>query len=262
MRTKADVLGIWNDYIAMYKHMGDNISKWLDEKHPLPFNELWEVFGDTTDSEIRGHYLLWVRYKRNRLFDIADKNGLFLHIDDDHYQIELRELTQGVSLDGFIPAMGLWCIRGVLQSYLPKSVHIDEINFEEILDAKFNESDYDDLYKSITESIDMLHYRLKDESITKTVAEINELVDSMTDDCAKFMEAVYKSKFDEAIRLLEDLKDDFDYEEDVSLIYNFLACGDFNRWYYGGIHGFYVRGTSILNIVGYVEALKNRERLD
>ena len=58
---------------------------------------------------------------------------------------------------------------------------------------------------------------------------------------------------------LQDLKDDSDYAESVALVYNFLASGDFNRWYHSGIHR---RGNSILNIVGYVEALKNRERLD
>lgn len=43
MRTKDDVLGIWHDYIDTYKHIKDNIGKWLDEKHLLPFNELWDV---------------------------------------------------------------------------------------------------------------------------------------------------------------------------------------------------------------------------
>ena len=80
-----------------------------------------------------------------------------------------------------------------------------------------------------------------------------------TDDCAKFVEPAYKWKFDEAIRLIQDLKDDASYSESVALLYKFLANGDFNRWYHGGIHG---RVNSILNIVGYVEALKNRERLD
>lgn len=80
-----------------------------------------------------------------------------------------------------------------------------------------------------------------------------------TDDCAKFVEPAYKWKFDEAIRLIQDLKDDSDYAEGAALVYNFLADGDFNSWYYGGIHGC---GNSILSIVGYVEALKNRERLD
>ena len=37
MKTKDDVLRIWNDYIDTYKHIKDNIGKWLDEKHPLPF---------------------------------------------------------------------------------------------------------------------------------------------------------------------------------------------------------------------------------
>lgn len=261
MRTKEDVLGIWNDYIATYKHIKDNIGKWLDEKHPLPFNELWDVFGDTTDDEIRGHYLLWVRYKRNRIFDIIDKNRLWGNIGDDHYQIELRELTQGISLDEFVSTMGVWCVRGELNSHLPKGVNVDKIDFEEILDTKFTVADYDELYKSITESIDMLHYRLQDEAIKDTVKEINKLVSGMTDDCSKFMEPAYKSKFDEAIRLVQDLKDDVSYAEDVALIYNFLADGDFNHWYYGGIRGFHVRGTSILNIVGYVDAIKNRERI-
>ena len=259
MKTKDDVLRIWNDYIDTYKHIKDNIGKWLDEKHPLPFNELWDVFGDTTDDEIRGHYLLWVRYKRNRLFDIADKNRLCVNISDDYYQIELRELTHGISLDEFVSTMGVWCVRGELNSHLPKGVDVDKIDFEEILDEKFKAVDYDELYKSITESIDMLHYRLQDEAIENTVKEIDELVVGWTDDCAKFVEPAYKWKFDEAIRLIQDLKDDSDYAEGAALVYNFLADGDFNSWYYGGIHG---RGNSILNIVGYVEALKNRERLD
>lgn len=259
MRTKEDILSVWHDYIVIYKHIRANIGKWLDEKHPLPFNELYEVFGDTLDEEIRGHYNSWVRDKRARLYNIAYKNGLSIFIDDDSYQLVLQEQTQGVSLNGFVGAMGLWCVRGNLQSYIPKSVRVDEVNLGEILDKKFNTNDYDELYKSITDSIDLLHFRLKDDAISKTVTEINELVDDMTDDCAKFMEDVYKSKFDEAIRLLQDLAGDTSYAEGVALIYKFLADGDFNHWYYGGIHG---RGNSILNIVGYVEALKNRERLD
>ena len=35
MKTKDDVLRIWNDYIDTYKHIKDNISKWLDEKHGM-----------------------------------------------------------------------------------------------------------------------------------------------------------------------------------------------------------------------------------
>ena len=105
----------------------------------------------------------------------------------------------------------------------------------------------------------MLHYRLQDEAIENTVKEISELVSDMADNCAKFVEPAYKWKFEEAIRLIQDLKDDSDYAESVALVYNFLASGDFNRWYHSGIHR---RGNSILNIVGYVEALKNRERLD
>lgn len=259
MKTKDDVLSIWNDYIATYKHIKDNIGKWLDEKHPLPFNELWEVFGDTTDEEIRGHYHLWVWRRKNRIFDVADKNRLWVNIEDDYYQIELRELTQGISLDEFISTMGVWCVRGELNSHLPKGVDVDKIDFEEILDTKFNESDYDELYKSITESIDMLHYRLQDEIIANTVKEISELVSDMTDNCARYVEPAYRWKFDEAIRLLQDLAGDTSYGEGVALIYKFLADGDFNHWYYGGIRG---RGNSILNIVGYVESLKNRERLD
>ena len=259
MKTKDDVLGIWNEYIATYKHIRDNIGKWLDEKHPLPFNELWEVFGDTTDEEIRGHYHLWVWRRKNRIFDIADKNRLWANIEDDYYQIELRELTHGVSLDEFISTMGVWCVRGELNSHLPKGVDMDKIDFKEILDVKFNVSDYDELYKSITESIDMLHYRLQDEAIEKTVKEISELVRDMADNCAKFVEPAYKWKFDEAIRLIQDLKDDASYSESVALLYKVLADGDFNRWYYGGIHS---RENSILSIVGYVEALKNGERLD
>ena len=49
------------------------------------------------------------------------------------------------------------------------------------------------------------------------------------------------------------------YGDSVSLLYIYLADGDFNRWYYGGIHS---RENSIIKIVGYVEALKNGERLD
>lgn len=259
MRTKDDVLSIWNDYIATYKHIKDNIGKWLDEKHPLPFNELWDVFGDTTDEEIRGHYHLWEWRSKNRIFGIADKNRLWVNIEDDYYQIELRELTQGVSLDEFISTMGVWCVRGELNSYLPKGVDVDKINFEEILDTKFNRSDYDKLYESITESIDMLHYRLQDEVIANTVKEISEFVSDMTDNCARYVEPAYRWKFDEAIRLIQDLKDDASYSESVALLYKFLADGDFNRWYYGGIHS---RENSILNIVGYVEALKNGERLN
>lgn len=231
----------------------------MDEKHPLPFNELWDVFGDTTDEEIRGHYHLWVWRSKNRIFDIADKHRLWANIEDDYYQIELRELTQGVSLDEFISTMGVWCVRGELNSHLPKGIDVDKIDFEEILDRKFDVSDYDELYKSITESIDMLHYRLQDEVIANTVKEISELVSDMTDNCARYVEPAYRWKFDEAIRLIQDLKDDASYSESVALLYRFLADGDFNRWYYGGIHS---REISILNIVGYVEALKNGERLD
>ena len=198
MRTKDDVLGIWNDYVATYKHIRDNIGKWLDEKHPLPFNELWEVFGDTTDEEIRGHYHLWEWRRKNRIFDIADKNRLWVNIEDDYYQIELRELMQGVSLDEFISTIGVWCVRGELNSHLPKGVDVDKINFEEILDMEFNQSDYDELYKSITESVDMLHYRLQDEVIANTVKEISELVSDMTDNCARYVEPAYRWKFDES----------------------------------------------------------------
>lgn len=259
MRTKEDVLSIWNDYIDVYKHIRDNIGNWLNTKYPLPFNELWNIFGDTLDGDIRAQYNQWVQSERRRLYSIADKNGLSLYIDDDYCEILLREMTHGVSLKGFIPAMGQWCVRGELGSYLPKSKRVDEVDFEEILDRKFDEQDYDKLYKDITDSIDLLHFRLKDEAISKTVDEINKLVDGMTDDCAKFMEDVSKSKFNEVIHLLEDLKGDARYDEGVALVYNFLAGGDFNRWYYGVINGKRNLGASI---DGYIEALKNTERLD
>ena len=42
-------------------------------------------------------------------------------------------------------------------------------------------------------------------------------------------------------------------------MYPLLADGQFNRRYYGGIHG---HGDSILNITGYRIILKNPERLD
>ena len=69
---------------------------------------------------------------------------------------------------------------------------MDKIDFEEILDEKFKAADYDELYKSITESIDMLHYRLQDEAIENTVKEIDDLVMDWTDNCAKFVEPAYK----------------------------------------------------------------------
>lgn len=182
-----------------------------------------------------------------------------MKIGDDYYQIELRELNHGISLDEFVSTMGVWCVRGELNLHLPKGVDVDKIDFEELLDEKFNAADYDELYKSITESIDMLHYRLQDKAIENTVKEIDELVTGWIDDCAKFVEPAYKWKFDEAIRLMQDLKDDSDYAEGAALVYTFLADGDFNCWYHGGIHSC---ENSILNIVGYVEALKNGERLD
>ena len=61
MRTKDDVLSIWNDYIDEYKNIRENIGKLLDKQYPLPFNELWKVFGDVDDDLICNNYSYWVR---------------------------------------------------------------------------------------------------------------------------------------------------------------------------------------------------------
>ena len=70
-----------------------NINKLLNEKRPLPFNELWKVFGHDDDEFILDNYRLWVMVKRGQLFNIADKNRLDIHMEDDYYHLESRDFV-------------------------------------------------------------------------------------------------------------------------------------------------------------------------
>lgn len=259
MRTKDDVLSIWNDYINEYKNIQATIGELLGKQYPLPFNELWKVFGDVDDDLICYGYSDWVRMKRGQLFTIADRNGLYPYIRDDHYELTLSELTQGVSLDEFIVAMGLWCIGGKLESYLPKSVSVDKINFEEILNEKFTIDYYNYLYASIADGINRLHYRFKAEAIEKTVAECNKLLEDIVGNCAKYLEADYHQKYNKAIKLLRELYGNSQDTSKLDEIFTLLGEGEFSRWYYSGIYG---HGMPITGIVKLIKVLEQQAQQD
>lgn len=77
---------------------GVDVNKLLNEKRPLPFNELWKVFGHEDDEFIGDSYSLWVMVKRGQLFNIADRHRLDINMENDYYQLESRDYV----LDGEI----------------------------------------------------------------------------------------------------------------------------------------------------------------
>ena len=171
----------------------------------------------------------------------------------------LGELTQGVSLDEFIVTMGLWCVGDKLQSHLPKSVSVDKINFEEILNEKFTMDYYNYLYAAIADGINRLHYRFKDEVIEKTVTECTKLLEDITGNCAKHLEAAYQQKYNKAIKLLRELYDNSQNTNKLDEIFTLLCEGQFSRWYYSGIYG---HGMPINEIVELIQVLEQQLQQD
>ncbi len=170
-------------------------------------------------------------------------------------------MTHGVDLDEFIIKMGAWSLSGTLEGCVPNGVSVDEVSVDDIIKAAYGDEkpDYLVVYNAINVSRTRLHHRLKDNELKLTIKECDKLLEDAIGDCAKHMESVYKAKFEEVIHTLQYLEGDARYTEGVHKMYTLLADGQFNRWYYGGIHG---NGDSILNITGYRIILKNPERLD
>lgn len=79
-----------------------DVKKLLERKYPLPFNELWKVFGHDDDEFILDNYRLWVMVKRGQLFNIADKNRLDIHMEDDYYQLESRDFVPEGAIENTI----------------------------------------------------------------------------------------------------------------------------------------------------------------
>ena len=162
-----------------------DIKKLLDRKYPLPFNELWKVFGNEDDEFILDNYRLWVMVKRGQLFNIADRNRLDIYMEDDYYQLESRD---------FVP--------------------------EE---------------------------------------EIDKLLEDITGNCAKHLEAAYHQKYNKAIKLLRELYDNSQSTNKLDEIFTLLCEGQFSRWYYSGIYG---HGMPINEIVELIKVLEQQVQQD
>lgn len=261
MKTKDDVKAAWDLYVDEYKHIRRNLKDWLSIEHPLPYPKLKEIFGDTLDEDIRTEFNVWTRLTDGKLYDIANKHGLAFYSAFTHYNLGLREVIHGVELDAFIVKMGAWCLEGILQGCVADDVSVDEVSVDEIINAAYgNETpDYLALYNAINVARTRLHYRLKDNELKLAIKECDKLLEDAIGDCAKHMESVYKEKFDRVVHILQYLEGDARYTKSIQEFYSLLADGQFNRWYYGGIHG---NGDSISNITSYLIILKNPERID
>lgn len=261
MKTKDNVKAVWDLYVDEYKHIRRNLKDWLSIDHPLPYPKLKEIFGDTLDEDIRTEFNEWVRMTNGKLHVIANKRELVFYSNFTHYNLGLQEMTHGVDLDEFIIKMGAWSLSGTLEGCVPNGVSVDEVSVDDIIKAAYGDEkpDYLAVYNAINVSRTRLHHRLKDNELKLAIKECDKLLEDAIGDCAKHMESVYKAKFEEVIHMLQYLEGDARYTEGVHKMYTLLADGQFNRWYYGGIHG---HGDSILNIAGYRAILKNPERLD
>lgn len=261
MTSKRDVINSWNEYVSVYKHVRATIGDKLNEKHPLPFNELWKTFGHEECDFIDDCYDLWVSTRFRRLFNVANRHLLDIHWgeNNEYYQLELRELNHDVTLDDFILTMGTWAVEGDLGYYLPKGVNVDEIDIGKVIDAHFEKYDYGRLCKVIENAIDRFHYRLKDEVIELAVKECNgELSDSIGN-CAKYLEATYHQLYNKAIKLIDELSENPENARKLEEAYALLCNGEFSRWYYSGIYG---HGMAINEIVELIDNLNRAKQVN
>lgn len=260
MRTKEDVIGSWNLYIDTYKHLSRNIGNWLNIEHPVPFEDFKKIFADTGVAEIHGEYAEWIRQTNNKLHVIVEKHGLSYYPSWTHYKIGLQELAYGGKLEDFIVKMGAWCLGDRLSRCITDGVSVDAVSLDDIIQCCYGdeEPDYLTMYNDIESARGRLSFRLKDNKLKLAIKECDNLLKDAIGDCAKHMESIYKEQYDEALRLLEYLRGDARYAEGVEFINNLLCDGQFNRWYYNGIHG---QGDAITNITGYINILRHPERL-
>lgn len=250
---------MWNEYVSVYKHIRATIGAKLNEQHPLPFNELRKIFGHEGCDFIDDSYALWVDMRFRRLFNVADRNGLWIHWgeNNEYYQLELRELNNDVTLDDFVKKMGIWSIEGDLGYYLPKGVSIDKVDINKVLDTHFEEYDYGRLCKVIENAIDRFHYRLKDKAIELTVKECDEELNDAIGDCAKHLEATYHQLYNKAIKLIGELSENSENVGKLEEAYALLCNGEFSRWYYSGI---YSHGMPINEIVELIDNLNRAKQ--
>lgn len=263
MINKHDVQGAWDVYITEYKDLRRKISNLLDTERPLPYEHFKNIFGDTDDSSIRSAYAEWVRQTNSKLHVIVEKNGLCYYPSWTHYQVGLQELAYGDKFENFVVRMGAWCLGDRFDKCIPDGVSIDELSLDDIVKYCYGNGevdvDYTALYNAIEVARGQLSFRLKDSELKQAIKECDEVLRNAIEDCSKHMESVYKERYNEALHLLEQLSGNAQYMERVEFMNKLLCHGQFDSWYYNGTHG---QGDSILNIIGYVEILRNPERLD
>lgn len=263
MINKHEVQGAWDVYITEYKDLRRKISNLLDTERPLPHEHFKNIFGDTDDSSIRSAYAEWVRQTNSKLHVIVGKHGLCYYPSWTHYQVGLQELAYGDKFENFVVRMGAWCLGDRFDKCIPDGVSIDELSLDDIVKYCYGNGevdvDYTSLYNAIEVARGQLSFRLKDSELKLAINECDKVLINAIEDCSKHMESVYKERYGEALHLLEQLHGKPQYEESVTFMDKLLCHGQFDRWYYNGIHG---QGDSILNIIGYIEILRKPDRLD